>query len=314
MELTNTSNSSVSKPDTSQVAASVWPFQMFPLKPAERSARFLTIFRRSVLTEIERHGRTTPDVEVCGVLVGSIYQDDVGPYLVVEASIRGTHATSQAAQVTFTAETWNFIHTRLEAEHPEQRIVGWYHTHPGFGIFLSEMDLFIHRNFFDLPYQVAYVFDPLRHEAGLFEWRLGDAVATTWSCIEDGPSVSQLEPVVELTVTAAANASLEQVATHRARLTKRWAYLVAVGAVCAVLVLLWLLAIAVMQRPAIKGHPMRSDTLRVLSKPRPADDPASTGQPTQIDSAPPSVSNESTIEQFPGDTQPFGDDTSGKAD
>jgi hypothetical protein len=39
--------------------------------------------------------------------------------------------------------------------------VGWYHTHPGFGVEFSEMDLFIQRNFFSGPTQIALVTDPL---------------------------------------------------------------------------------------------------------------------------------------------------------
>ena len=36
----------------------------------------------------------------------------------------------------------------IEANFPTESLVGWQHTHPGFGIFLSGYDLFIHRNFF----------------------------------------------------------------------------------------------------------------------------------------------------------------------
>jgi hypothetical protein len=53
--------------------------------------------------------------------------------------------------------------------------VGWYHTHPDYGIFLSGQDLFIHRNFFDQPLQVAYVVDPIRQTRGFFQWRDGGA-------------------------------------------------------------------------------------------------------------------------------------------
>ena len=49
--------------------------------------------------------------------------------------------------------------------------MGWYHTHPDFGIFLSSHDLFIHRNFFDQPLQVAYVVDPIRQTRGFFRWK-----------------------------------------------------------------------------------------------------------------------------------------------
>src|SRR5207244_1370502 len=53
------------------------------------------------------------------------------------------------------------------------RIVGWYHSHPDFGIFLSDRDCFIHENFFSGPGQVAYVFDPVRDLEGMFAWQNG---------------------------------------------------------------------------------------------------------------------------------------------
>ena len=64
----------------------------------------------------------------------------------------------------------------LERDHPEQQIVGWYHSHPGFGIFLSEHDLFIHRNFFSGAAQIALVVDPLQGHEGVFGWQ-GDEIA-----------------------------------------------------------------------------------------------------------------------------------------
>ncbi len=44
--------------------------------------------------------------------------------------------------------------------------MGWYHTHPDFGIFLSDRDRFIHEHFFSGPGQVAHVIDPIRQIRG----------------------------------------------------------------------------------------------------------------------------------------------------
>jgi hypothetical protein len=63
-----------------------------------------------------------------------------------------------------------------DAQYPDDRIVGWYHSHPGFGVFLSEHDIFIHRNFFSDPNQVAWVFDPHSDEEGCFVWQDGEIV------------------------------------------------------------------------------------------------------------------------------------------
>jgi proteasome lid subunit RPN8/RPN11 len=138
-----------------------------------RQRGFQAVFRRLVLEDIHSHGKATTDVEICGVLVGNVYRDSFGPWLHVESSIRGDAAEGHAAQVTFKAQTWEHIQNEMETKHPEQRIVGWYHTHPGFGIFLSGMDLFIQDNFFNLPWQVAFVYDPIGGDEGSFVWRGG---------------------------------------------------------------------------------------------------------------------------------------------
>ena len=75
----------------------------------------------------------------------------------------GTH-------VTFTQDTWEHIYKVKDSEYPDHRIVGWYHSHPGFGVFLSDHDTFIHQNFFSSPQQVAWVYDPHSEEEGCFAW------------------------------------------------------------------------------------------------------------------------------------------------
>ncbi len=138
-----------------------------------RESRFQVVFRQSVLDEIHLHGQSAPSIEVCGVLVGTGYRDARGPYLLIEHCIRGNGATSQSTNVTFTADTWQHIQDMMDRKHPTQKILGWYHTHPGFGIFLSEMDVFICDNFFNLPWQIAFVYDPQSGEEGNFVWRGG---------------------------------------------------------------------------------------------------------------------------------------------
>ena len=150
-----------------------WPFREWPASVGLRLSGYQVVIKRSVLNAIQRHGKTTSDVEVCGVMVGNVYHDDAGSFLEIDACIKGEHSGNSAAQVTFTAETWTHIQAIMEQEHPDRRIVGWYHTHPGFGIFLSDMDLFIHGNFFNLPWQIAFVYDPHSGEEGLFIWQQG---------------------------------------------------------------------------------------------------------------------------------------------
>ena len=173
--------------DLSAIKIGEWGVREFPLGPRDHPTRRQVIFKQSVLNDIYTHGRGAPDIEVCGVLVGNVYHDAMGPFVFVEANIRGNFSSGKAAQVTFTAKTWAHIQDVMDKDYPDLRILGWYHTHPGHGIFLSDMDLFIHKNFFSLPWHLAFVFDPQNQEEGLFAWRTGNMLIESFVVQKDAP-------------------------------------------------------------------------------------------------------------------------------
>jgi len=177
--------------DLSAIRSGDWSDRQFPLGQRERPTRRSVVFRQSVLNDIYEHGRGNTDIEVCGVLVGNVYTDAMGPFVFVEADIRGNHSAGRNSQVTFTAKTWSHIQDVMDREYPDLRILGWYHTHPGHGIFLSEMDLFIHKNFFSLPWHLAFVFDPQLQEEGLFAWRGGNMAIESFVVCRDEPPPQQ---------------------------------------------------------------------------------------------------------------------------
>jgi proteasome lid subunit RPN8/RPN11 len=160
-------------PDAATLRPGEFPLRILPKTAGRRESRYQVIFRQSALDEIHRHGQSSLDAEVCGVLVGDVYQDRTAPWAYVEHAIRGNGAVGKQTQVTITSETWTRIHETLERDYPGKIILGWYHTHPGFGIFLSGMDLFIQDNFFNTPWQVAFVYDPVGGDEGVFTWRGG---------------------------------------------------------------------------------------------------------------------------------------------
>ena len=92
---------------------------------------------------MRKHALSSLEAEVCGVMLGKLCHDKSGPYLQIEHAIKGEAARSESARVTFTPETWNAIHAEQENYEDELSMVGWYHTHPRFGIFLSEYDRFV---------------------------------------------------------------------------------------------------------------------------------------------------------------------------
>jgi proteasome lid subunit RPN8/RPN11 len=116
---------------------------------------------RAAYGDLAGHAKESLEAEVAGILAGQLCEDDDGHFLDVQAVVRAEGARQGRGHVTFTQESWNGIHAAMERDHPKLQIVGWYHTHPGFGVEFSEMDVFIQRNFFSQPWQVALLTDPL---------------------------------------------------------------------------------------------------------------------------------------------------------
>ena len=112
--------------------------------------------------------------EVAGVLVGPPPEKQPdGRYVVhIIDAIIAKHTVMHGASVTYTPESWRYVNDKLRERYPDETavIVGWYHTHPGFGIFLSGMDQFIHQNFFTQIWHTALVLDPIAKRSGFFCW------------------------------------------------------------------------------------------------------------------------------------------------
>jgi proteasome lid subunit RPN8/RPN11 len=59
----------------------------------------------------------------------------------------------------------------------EGRIVGWYHSHPGLGLFLSQTDVQTHMQFCQFsPYAVSLVAEPKAQEFGIWIFENGAGV------------------------------------------------------------------------------------------------------------------------------------------
>ena len=173
--------------------------------PAGGQSDFRVHFASEVHSDISDHAGDDTSVEICGVLVGGWLQDDEGPFVLIRHSIRCDTAASKSAEVTFTHESWAQINEEMDSKYDDQRIIGWYHSHPDFGIFLSDRDMFIQQHFFSAPGQVAYVVDPVRELEGIFEWRqgraevaghywVGDRIVTSAASASSPPAAGSMRP------------------------------------------------------------------------------------------------------------------------
>ena len=132
------------------------------------------LINETAFRDAQAHAISSPDREVAGVLIGPPPEKQPDGRYVVHISdmIIAKHTRMHGASVTYTPESWRYVNDRLAELYPDDTavIVGWYHTHPGFGIFLSGMDQFIHQNFFTQIWHVALVLDPIASRSGFFSW------------------------------------------------------------------------------------------------------------------------------------------------
>src|SRR5512140_1214762 len=85
------------------------------------------------------HASGELDNEVGGVLVGDWCEDPTSGqrFITVEASLPARFTRQGSSYLTFTQDSLVDFHTSMDDLYPDKQIVGWYHTHPRMGVFLS---------------------------------------------------------------------------------------------------------------------------------------------------------------------------------
>ena len=130
--------------------------------------------KQDVYRALEKYALVDVEHERGTILLGD-YCEDLGKiHVIISNYIEARYTDASASTLTFTHETWDYVYKEQGAKYPDKKIVGWQHTHPSYGIFLSNYDLFIQENFFNLPFQVAYVIDPIQKIRGFFQWKNGN--------------------------------------------------------------------------------------------------------------------------------------------
>ena len=131
---------------------------------------FLT---EAILRRVVDWSKSDLEHELGGVFVGELCSHQGQPWLDIAGYVQAQHYEHTAASFKFTHDSWSAISRECEQKFGDKPRVGWHHTHPGYGIFLSGTDMFSHRSFFNLPWMFALVVDPRAESLGFFQWKRG---------------------------------------------------------------------------------------------------------------------------------------------
>lgn len=129
--------------------------------------------KQDVYKALEKYASSDTSKELGTILIGDYCEQLGKTHIVISDYIEAKYTDASASTLTFTHETWDYVHKQHDLLYPNKKIIGWQHTHPNYGIFLSNYDLFIQDNFFNMPFQVAYVIDPIQNIRGFFQWKNG---------------------------------------------------------------------------------------------------------------------------------------------
>ncbi|MFQ5405581.1 MAG: Mov34/MPN/PAD-1 family protein [Candidatus Micrarchaeia archaeon] len=127
-----------------------------------------TYFLKECISKADEHCKrfSEKNLEALGLLIGKFYSHKGKNWVLVEDYITaGNNSTS--ASVRFTKEAFQQL-ARQYNEKQGKVIVGWCHSHPGYGCFLSTTDSNTQNTFFDHALNIALVIDPTKTENNHF--------------------------------------------------------------------------------------------------------------------------------------------------
>ncbi|KAI9009692.1 multicatalytic endopeptidase [Gaertneriomyces sp. JEL0708] len=116
------------------------------------------------LLKMLKHGRAGVPMEVMGLMLGEFVDDYTVRVIDVFAMPQsGTGVSVEAVDPVFQTKMMELL---KQTGRPEM-VVGWYHSHPGFGCWLSSVDINTQQSFEQLtPRAVAVVIDPIQSVKG----------------------------------------------------------------------------------------------------------------------------------------------------
>ncbi|KAL5729222.1 multicatalytic endopeptidase [Ranunculus cassubicifolius] len=135
-----------------------------PQDPPTMDTSEQVIISSLALLKMLKHAKAGVPMEVMGLMLGEVLDDFTIKVVDVFAMPQsGTGVSVEAVDPVFQTEMLDML---KQTGRPEM-VVGWYHSHPGFGCWLSSVDVNTQQSFEALhPRSVAVVIDPIQSVKG----------------------------------------------------------------------------------------------------------------------------------------------------
>lgn len=146
--------------------------------------------KHETLDGIKKHGREYYPDEAIGYLIGNVYlcgrcdlcklvsengKQNCGNYYsefteIVDYFPAKSRSTHTHVELEFDEDSLEGLIELLSVKYKNNFfLIGWYHSHPGFGCFMSPLDIDTQKRFFHERYNVALVVDSKTNEEKFFK-------------------------------------------------------------------------------------------------------------------------------------------------
>jgi proteasome lid subunit RPN8/RPN11 len=129
----------VKKTEETELPDNLLPQNILPMGERVEENKNIYISQRTY-KRIRKFTKNKLTNESGGMLIGRVVEEMGKTNIIINGFVEAKYCEATPTTLKFTHETWEYVHSQIDSRYKGRKIVGWIHTHPDFGIFLSEYD------------------------------------------------------------------------------------------------------------------------------------------------------------------------------
>lgn len=146
------------------------PYEEHEWGPATDDGQEKVLIEMRCVKELVEHcmAQSERGIEAMGFLAGGVFSWEGSPYAVARDAVT-TDLEASSVSVRFDRGGFGDLFSNLDRLGYDYILVGWYHSHPGYGCFMSSTDLDTQSRGFNEAHQFALVVDPVKRMMKAFK-------------------------------------------------------------------------------------------------------------------------------------------------
>jgi len=132
-------------------------------------------------------------LEAMGFMIGELHEYNEKIFSVVHDALT-SNLESTSISVRFHRDAFEHLFDQLDEIPYYYVIIGWYHSHPGFSSFMSQVDIDTQKRIFNKLFHAALVVDPISYEVKSFRMQNSDCVEIPYAVFSESKQEKEYIP------------------------------------------------------------------------------------------------------------------------